>query len=311
MKKILLALTVFVTLLLSQPSQATQTTSSFFDLYDQNRKEQIPNYITLDFILTANYLFKQQSITQMEQEEMYADFKKLAFGLQENLLKVYTPDKKEALAYILVLNQLLGNAINNSPKEALQLAQQELNLITHHQSIIHSPIAKVKLDYSQYQVRGKYVQNKTLQSYFLALKYMSYTPFMVNAHEATGVSPQIAKQQLNNAHSISQALKPLMELYVNIEKRIKILSGEGDDLSLALIVNQPNNIAHIKTYLNGLNHYPKIGERIVDTVRIAPQEIPHATLALKLLPSRFTPDSYIFSSLTYPNVGVLQGKKTN
>ena len=309
MKKILLTIGLLVTLLLSQQTQIPKTTPSFFDLYDQNRKEQIPNYISLDFILTANYLFKQQSITQMEQGEMYADFKKLAYGLKTNLLKEYNPFKQEALAYVLVLNELLGNSIKDAPKEALVLAKQELGLIAKHQGIVVSPIAKVRLDYSQYKVRGKYTQNAELSAYFLALKFMSYTPFMVNAHVATGVTPQIAEQQLKNAHIISQALKPLMKLYNKIERRVKVLSGEGDDLSLALIANQPNNIANIKNYVNGLKKYPKISERIIDTRVIQAHEIPHASLALKLLPSRFTPDSYIFSQLTYPNVGVLTGAK--
>ncbi|HHD81257.1 MAG TPA: DUF3160 domain-containing protein, partial [Campylobacterales bacterium] len=77
MKKIFLTIALLVTLLLSQTPKAPkpQTTPSFFDLYDQNRKEQIPNYISLDFILTANYLFKQQSITQLEEEVLYSKFK--------------------------------------------------------------------------------------------------------------------------------------------------------------------------------------------------------------------------------------------
>jgi len=309
MKKALLSIILLVTLVLSQQPKAPKTTPSFFDLYDQNRKEQIPNYISLDFILTANYLFKQQSITQMEEGEMYADFKKLAYGLKMNLLKEYNPFKHEALAYVLVLNKLLGNSIENAPKEAFHLAKQELGLIAKHQGIVVSPIAKVRMDYSQYKVRGKYQQSSELSAYFLALKFMSYTPFMVNAHTATGVSPQIAEQQLKNAHIISQALKPLMKLYNKIERRIQVLSGEGDDLSLALIANQPTDVTKIKNHLNGLKKYPKIGERIIDTRAIKAHEIPYASLALKLLPSRFTPDSYIFSQLTYPNVRQVKGQR--
>jgi len=89
MKKAFISIILLVTILLSQTPnpKKQQTTPSFFDLYDQNRKEQIANYISLDFILTANYLFKQQSITQIEKELLYPKFKKLAYGLKANLLK--------------------------------------------------------------------------------------------------------------------------------------------------------------------------------------------------------------------------------
>ncbi len=320
MKKTFISIILLVALLLgeTQTPKKQETTSSFFDLYDQNRKEQIPNYITLDFILTANYLFKQQSVTALEKEVLYGKFKKLAYGLKANLLNDYTPQKKEALAFVLVLNELLGNRSVGVDPQALALAKKELKLIASHQGIVRSPIAKVKLDYSQYKVRGKYTQSPQLKSYFLALKHMSYMPFMVNAHVATGVTQKVANEQIINAEFIATALKPLMSEYRSIENILQNLSGKGDDLSLTNLLESealaPNiarlkpSVPNIRKYLNGLKKFPKISERIIDTSKIKKEEIAKASLALKLLPSRFTPDSYIFSQLTYPNVGILKGK---
>ena len=303
LKRIFLITTLLMTYLLSQQPQ---TTSSFFNLYEQNRKEQIPNYISLDFILTANYLFKQQSVTKIEEEILYGKFKKLAFGLERNLLKDYNPKKREALAYLLVLNELLGNQNSNIDPQAIKIAKKEIELIKKHKGIIISPIAKVKLDYSQYRVRGKYLRTPRLTSYFLALKYMSYMPFMVNPHPAIGVSKDMVDKSLKSAKYIAEALKPLLSEYKSIEDIITKLSGKGDDLSITELIKHHKNI---RAYLNSLNRFPKINERIIDTTKINKQDIPKASLALKLLPSRFTPDSYIFSQLTYPNVGVLQGKE--
>ncbi len=117
---------------------------------------------------------------------------------------------------------------------------------------MNSPIAKVKLDYSQYKVRGKYVKSSELKSYFLAMKYMSYMPFMVNAHVATGVSPKVAKEQMINARFVAMALKPLMAEYLSIEEQLQRLSAKGDDLSLSLIVNPPKDIVQMQNYLNTL-----------------------------------------------------------
>ena len=302
MKKILLTIITFTTILLSQ-----QTTPSFFTLYEQNRQEQIPNYISLDFILTANYLFKQQSIKPIE-KELYTKFKILANGLRENILKSYTPKDKEALAYVVVLNKLLDNNASEAiPKEVQTLAKQELALIDKHQSITASPINRVAIDYSQFVVRGKYKQSAELKSYFRALKYMSYMPFMVNPHSATAVTPKIAKEQIENATIIANALKPMLGLYKEIEESIYLLGGKGDDLSLVRVIDQKSS--QISKYLNGLKEYPKISERIIDTRLIKVEDIPRASLALKLLPSRFSTDSYIFSSLTYPNVGEIKSTK--
>jgi len=219
------------------------------------------------------------------------------------------------LAFVLVLNELLGNQSKGVDPQALALAKEELRLIGSHQGILLSPIAKVKLDYSQYKVRGKYTQSSELNAYFLALKYMGYMPFMVNAHLATGVTKATADKSIVNARFIAEALNPLMGEYRAIEKVLQRLSGKGDDLSLAILseafaLNKMKLKSSVPRIRNDLNHQklPKISERIIDTSKIKKQNIPKASLALKLLPSRFTPDSYIFSQLTYPNVGVLKGK---
>jgi len=312
-KRVFLTVALLVTMVLSrqqEPKEEIQTTSSFFELYNQNRHEQIPNYISLDFILTANYLFKQQSITKIEEQILYPKLKELAVELRENILKEFSSNKnaKGALAYILVLNELLNSkSPQDIPKDILELKDKELKLIREHNNIAVSPMAKVKLDYSQYRVRGKYTKNDILKSYFLAMKYMSYMPFMVNPHQATGVTKEVAKEQIENAKTIAKALKPLMKKYNEIDKILKKFSGDGDDLTLTILNKAPKN-GDIQEYLNSLNRFPKINERIIDTKLIKKEDIPKASLALKLFPSKFTPDSYIFSQLTYPNVGELQGK---
>lgn len=307
----LLSMTLAITVLMSQTltnEAKLETTPSFFALYEKNRHAQIPNYVTLDFILTATYLFKQQSITQMEEEEMFGLFKDLAGGMKETLLEAYAPEKEEALAYVLVLNALLGTPSSDVPKKAWDLALEELTLITKHQDIATSPIAKVKMDYTQYKIRAKYTKNAKLSSYFLALKYMSYMPFMVNAHQATGVSKETAMAQMQNALYLAQALEKHATLYTQIEKKLKALSGKGDDLSLVVLGDEINSTTKAQDYVNSLKQYPKINERIIDTTQIETEDIPRATLALKLLPSRFSVDGYIFSALTYPNVGKVKGE---
>ena len=313
MKRVFLTVALLVTIVLSrqqEPKEEIQTTSSFFELYEQNRYDKIPNYISLDFILTANYLFKQQSITKIEEQILYPKLKKLAVELRENILKEFSLNKnvKGALAYILVLNELLNSkSPQDIPKDVLELKDKELKLIREHKNIVISPIAKVRLDYSQYRVRGKYTKSDILKSYFLAMKYMSYMPFMVNPHQATGVTKKIAKEQIENAKIIAKALKPLIKKYSEIERILKKFSGDGDDLTLTILNKVPKD-KDIQNYLNSLNRFPKISERIIDTTKIDKRDIPKASLALKFLPSRFTPDSYIFSQLTYPNVEELQGE---
>ncbi len=84
-----------------------------------------------------------------------------------------------------------------------------------------------------------------------------------------------------------------MKKYSEIDKILKKFSGDGDDLTLTILNKAPKNI-DIQEYLNSLNRFPKINERIIDTKLIKKEDIPKASLALKLFPSKFTPDSYIF-----------------
>jgi len=46
---------------------------------------------------------------------------------------------------------------------------------------------------------------------------MSYMSFMLNPHSATGVTPQVAKREIENAQYIAKALKPLQKEYNQIE----------------------------------------------------------------------------------------------
>jgi hypothetical protein len=321
MKRKLLSTLLLATVLLAGEGKGTAQTkvdnsnssskfNSFFDLYKDNRDKKIPNYISLDFILTANYLFKQQSVTEIEEKYLYPKIKTLAKNLQNTITTNYSKDKREALAYTLVLNELIGNKIKNIDKldkEALELAKRELELIKAHKDIAKSPIAKVKLDYSQYVVRGKYKDKESLKSYFLALKYMTYTPFVVNHHKAIEITKEDADRALKSAVVLSKAIKESsLKEYQEIEATLRKFSGKGDDLSILNIVYPPRDIKDLREYLNGLNIYPKINETIIDTKSIKKEDIAKVTLTVKLLPSRFTPDSYIFSQLVYPYVGELE-----
>src|SRR6266404_2602964 len=54
-----------------------------FDLYDANRREGVPNYITEDFVLLSYSMIVESSITSMEQNLAYPQLQKLVKALIE------------------------------------------------------------------------------------------------------------------------------------------------------------------------------------------------------------------------------------
>jgi len=294
------------------------TTPSFFSLYEKNRQEGIPNYITSDFVLTAFSLFKRELLTEMEEKKLYPLLKELSSELLKEYMKSYeVSGTKEAKAYLVVLNRLLGNEVPDMDPSIREIADAEINLIENG-SMSVSPIAGVKIDYSIFKPTGVYAENINLRNYFRAMKFVTTIPFIVVPSSVTKVSKEKSDSLLISAYQIGSLLSKnshLFSLYSQLEECLSLLAGKSDSLSpvvfksLLIMDRMPEEIREeIVLYAKENNLLPEIVSFVVDGKELKKSKDKLPLLSIKLIPSRFSLDSYIFQNLLYPEVGKFNGK---
>lgn len=145
------------------------TSKEFFQLYDANRYENIPSFITTDSMLHTYHLIFALSLKQLEQNTMIPELKKLNKSMLAISQAQYEDLKgtnlesavKRNIAFYTVASKLLDNNVR-VPDLVKEEVEKELALIEKHEGETDSPIMNMgqttgtsyKEDYSQYIPRG-------------------------------------------------------------------------------------------------------------------------------------------------------------
>ncbi len=200
------------------------------------------------------------------------------------------------------------------PSDAYQNAVQELKLVLDANSPTDSPIFQKVLqqevsgdgvsfteDYTQYQPRSHYVKNAFLRSYFRAMMWYGRTNFYVS-------SPSLTRDAIHISQLLAQTQNE--QNWADIYLPTAFLVGKSDDLNYQeyqaalakLQVTQLNadTITHIQNELL-TQHKPQImsaivgGEGVLNQTKV---ELQNKTQGFRFMGQRFTPDAFIFTTLT-------------
>ena len=247
--------------------------NSFYDIYKDMMKNGEPVVLTSDlFLHTLNHLFDKALIniemTRLS-PELTALTKKM-YGYSDGINKQYF---ETALS-------LIDPDFSSSHSRV----KKELNLIANADGIHTSPLLGIKVDYSQFKVRGHYTKNDTLKRYFTCMMWYGVVRF-----------PLKNKKFLKMAVQQMETLKKnqLMDTYKEIISPIDFLVGAPDDVS-PLMLNKCTSPITIEKLR-------KLAGRIIPPG--AEQKILYT-----FIPQRFIPDSYMFQMLTYNSVITYTGK---
>lgn len=226
-----------------------------------------------------------------------------------------------------VNNQIVGDSVNdnittaeaNLDKLKPQLSQAaydravaELKLIFDHQQVTAPPLFEepnraenlnITEDYTQYTPRGHYAKNAMLRAYFRAMMWYGRTNFLVKSDALT-----------RDALHITQFMdSPTSQtLWSNIYTPTAFLVGESDDLSwkqyqevLQKAAISDSSITQRQLQnaqlLIGLLPKPQImssviiGEEVLGQTK---EELQDTTQGFRFFGQRFTPDAFIFTTLT-------------
>lgn len=175
----------------------------FFMLYEFNRYDGMPNFVTTDAMLHNYHLFFNHLLKTVEEEELAPELKALNKGMVEASERQYEELKKTAwaeaarrnLAFFTVGSRLLDPQ-TPIPKSVRKEVQAELKLIEGQQAGMQiSPVMSIgqkadvleslKEDYTQYIPRGHYTRSDNLKAYFKNMMWYGRLTFRLKNEDET------------------------------------------------------------------------------------------------------------------------------
>jgi len=231
------------------------------------------------------------------------------------------------------------------PEFVKEDVEKELALIRKHEGFSDSPIFIYKEDYSQYVPRGHYTRSEKLKNYFKAFMWYGRMSLLLKGTDQVGpgkscnnippckalISLYDARIQTMQACLVAPELaqnKELKDKWDRIYSVTAFYVGLSDDLgpyeyieALNFVFNgkfdasdlTEENIGRLKAKLAEYMP-PKIyggtGEVALNPPFTPEQadEVLEVTKGFRLMGQRFTPDSYMFSNLVSPSVGMYSGE---
>ena len=294
--------------------------SSFFELYQKNREENIPNYITADFVFTAFSIFKRDLITQIEEQKIYPLFKDFSYQLLSEYQKTYKDTKiSEGVAYLYILNKLLGNNLNDTILSSYEkkLIVSELKNINSF-TISKSSITGAVINYAEFKPAGIYTKKENLKKYYKGVKFATSLPFIVYPSSINYVDKKISDKMLLFSFQLFNLLeqnKELKQKYKRLKEYFQSIGGSFEDLDITVFENvvifeeNPEEIRkNLLTYIKENNKYPQIISFITNGQVLKNEKEKISLVSIRLIPPAFSIDSYIFQNLVYPFVGKYKGK---
>ncbi|MHC1723254.1 MAG: DUF3160 domain-containing protein [Aminipila sp.] len=162
----------------------------FFSIYEMNRYDCMPNFITTDAMLHNYHLYFSYLIRTLEKDGLRGELDTLTKSMIDKSQIQYQSLKgtewenaaKRNVAYFAVAARLL-NPEAKIPSFVSKEVNKELQLIANHQdNFVPSPVMNIgnseaKLtesfneDYTQYIPRGHYTKSEDLKTYFKAMMW--------------------------------------------------------------------------------------------------------------------------------------------
>lgn len=284
----------------------------FFDLYEPNRYDYIPNFITVDAMLHTYHLYFAYLLKRTEQNELSDIIADLSAELLEGAKEQYETLKgtewEEAaltnMAFFAVPCAIFDPRAE-IPAEAEELVEADLAKIEQADGIGHCAIFDSEEDFSQYKPRGYYDSDETLKKYFKAMMWYGRMGFAERS------------ETLNRAALLITLLLQDEELKKDWERVYQVtafVAGTSDDSGIyeyAPIVESVFG-KNVKTEdligdEKGYEAYHELTKQLppprINSVPVymtdSDEEVQAKNTGFRFMGQRFTIDASIFGALIY------------
>ncbi|HQO47426.1 MAG TPA: DUF3160 domain-containing protein, partial [Candidatus Cloacimonas sp.] len=308
----------------------------FFPLYEDNRYDYVPSFITTDSILHNYHLMFDFLLRQVEEKNLATELKQLSANMLSESLNQYNNLKgtewenaaKRNIGFFAVGSKLLDPSIE-VPAIVADEVNQELVLIEAHQGIEKSPVMNIgsgedvmidtpqgpqpvealKEDYSQYIPRGHYDKTDQLKNYFKSMMWYGRLTFrMKNEDEVkSALLITLALNKEDNENSWNKIYEP-----------VNFFVGKSDDITYYQFKDLVEKIYGPNTTIQLVaGDKDKLASFINETKNLEPPQINSMPIfeasiqgdreeeikGFRFMGQRFTIDASIFQRLVYREVG--------
>ncbi|HZK02292.1 MAG TPA: DUF3160 domain-containing protein, partial [Anaerovoracaceae bacterium] len=301
--------------------------SEFFSVYEMNRYEFIPNFITTDAMLHNYHLYFSHLLRTVEKEHLYGQLKELTSKLLTESQVIYDQVKdspwenaaKRNVAFFSVAAELLKLELNTPPYVEKEV-KEELKLIDAHDDPMaispimnigrsdQNPLESLKEDYTQYIPRSHYAGSETLKSYFKTMMWYGRMTFRASEEDETK-SAALLCIILNEQEAY--------DYWYSIYEPTNFFVGKSDDLDyyeyaslLKDIYGKMPTVIELKdskeSWSKFLEEVTALRPPAINSIPIFDEDIQpdrdEAITGFRFMGQRFTLDASVFQRLIYREV---------
>jgi len=297
----------------------------FFTLYERNRYEPVPLFITTDSILHNYHLYFDHLLRVVETEKLAPELKELNKAMLTRAQKQYQELKgtdwenaaRRVVGFFAVAGKLLDSDVP-VPAEVKNEVENELVLIENHQGVAVSPLMNMggsgdsgdllQEDYSQYIPRGHYERSDLLKAYFKSMMWYGRMTFRVNNEDETK-SAVLITLALNHGEN--------QQMWDRIYATTNFFVGKSDDISYVQFKELIDEIygtgAGLQELVSGREKWNEflaaageLAPPVINSMPLinatSPVERENETKGFRFMGQRFTLDASVFQRLLYPEV---------
>lgn len=282
--------------------------------YERAEYDDLPIFITSDVVLNMYHIFYSESMKYLELSSYSKDLIQLTESLLDKSLLAYEmaedktkEDLKYVAAYFAVGAKLLG-VERALPEDIDNLVESELTKIYNAKGFEASEIFNLKLDYSQYTVRGHYTSCDELSEYFRSMMWFGQSGFQLTEMKDGKL--------IFNHDNISRSLMATTLLlgddatnfkrYIAIYDMTNLYSGYSDDLNIFDFVELIKTVYGSNpklTIFNETSYYQLLEQGIIEMR--SPEinaKVSHLAVGkqFRLMGQRYTLDADIMQNLMAP-----------
>jgi len=284
-----------------------------YQVYEQSRRSNQPQFITTDLVLHTGHLLFDYSLRAIEIDRLYSLADRLTLAMVESIqAKPMGDDRDATLAYFCVPTKIL-NPEFQIPEQVREIVETDLKYIEEHKGFKISMTLDSAEDFSQYVPRGHYTRNEKFKRYFKAMMWYGRRMFRVEEvrpgnlpipeHWSEGHLLAETRQMLKITkllHELRIDGKPAIETWKSLYVPTVLFAGRTEDL------NPPEVRALMEEVWSGMPSEADLraDQRIREFAKLAAEfskpKIDSSGAGRKgfgFMPQRFTPDSYITQCL--------------